>query len=38
VLNDNNYPFSVGRHLGSGAPDDTELIVIQLSAPVRPDR
>jgi glycerophosphoryl diester phosphodiesterase len=22
VLNDNNFPFSVGRHKGSGAPDD----------------
>jgi glycerophosphoryl diester phosphodiesterase len=30
VLNDNNFPFSVGRHLGSGAPDDTELVVIVL--------
>jgi glycerophosphoryl diester phosphodiesterase len=30
VLNDNNYPFSVGRHVGAGLPDDTEFIVIQL--------
>jgi glycerophosphoryl diester phosphodiesterase len=30
VLNDNNYPFSVGRHKGTGAPDDEELIVLQL--------
>lgn len=36
VLNDNNYPFSVGRHVGSGAPDDTELIVIELAAPIVP--
>ncbi len=28
IANDNNYPFSVGRHLGSGQPDDTELIVV----------
>lgn len=34
VVNDNNYPFSVGRHVGSGAPDDTELVVLQLSAPL----
>jgi len=34
VLNDNNYPFSVGRHVGTGAPDDTEFIVIELDAPV----
>ena len=36
VLNDNNYPFSVGRHLGDPAagvdpqPDDNEFIVIEL--------
>jgi glycerophosphoryl diester phosphodiesterase len=39
VLNDNNFPFSVGRHVGSGEPDDSELILIRLdkplSAPVR---
>jgi glycerophosphoryl diester phosphodiesterase len=39
VLNDNNFPFSVGRHVGSGKPDDNELILIRLekplSAPVR---
>ena len=28
VMNDNNYPFSVGRH--SGQPEDTEAIVIRL--------
>lgn len=27
---DNNYPFSVGRHRGSGAPDDSELVLIEL--------
>ena len=31
VLNDNNFPFSVGRHVGSGAPDDEELIVLRLA-------
>jgi glycerophosphoryl diester phosphodiesterase len=30
VLNDNNFPFSVGRHIGSGAPDDNEFIIINL--------
>lgn len=34
VLNDNNYPFSVGRHVGSGSPDDTEFIVIRLDEPL----
>lgn len=31
VLNDNNFPFSVGRHVGSGAPDDNEFVVLRLS-------
>jgi hypothetical protein len=30
VLNDNNYPFSVGRHVGTGQPDDNEFVVIEL--------
>jgi glycerophosphoryl diester phosphodiesterase len=30
VLNDNNFPFSVGRHTGSSAPDDDELIRLRL--------
>ncbi len=30
VLNDNNYPFSVGRHAGTRQPDDNEFILIQL--------
>lgn len=30
VLNDNNYPFSVGRHTGTGQPDDNEFILIKL--------
>lgn len=33
VLNDNNYPFSIGRHVGQGQPDDSELIVIKLPEP-----
>jgi len=30
ILNDNNYPFSIGRHLGSKLPDDTEFIQLAL--------
>jgi glycerophosphoryl diester phosphodiesterase len=35
VLNDNNYPFSIGRHVGSGRPDDSEFIIINLDQPVQ---
>lgn len=34
VLNDNNFPFSIGRHIGSGKPDDNEFIVIELDEPL----
>lgn len=34
VLNDNNYPFSVGRHVGTGEPDDNEFIIITLDTPL----
>lgn len=30
VLNDNDYPFGNGRHRGSGAPDDTEFVLLKL--------
>jgi glycerophosphoryl diester phosphodiesterase len=30
VINDNNSPFSVGCHIATGQPDDTEFIIIQL--------
>ncbi len=30
LLNDNNYPFSVGRHIEDGQPDDSKLIVIRI--------
>ena len=30
VVNDNNYPFSIGRHVGAAAPDDMEFILIRL--------
>ncbi|MBL8952534.1 MAG: esterase-like activity of phytase family protein [Myxococcaceae bacterium] len=29
VVNDNNYPYSCGRHVDAGEPDDTELVVIE---------
>jgi len=34
VLNDNNYPFSVGRHVGAGLPDDNEFILVWLDEPL----
>lgn len=34
IINDNNYPFSVGRHVGAGAPDDTEFVIIKLDRPL----
>lgn len=30
VLNDNNFPLSVGRHLSDKTPDDSELVVVSL--------
>jgi len=35
VLNDNNFPFSVGRHTGSGQPDDNEFIILKLDKPLK---
>lgn len=34
VLNDNNFPFSIGRHVGSGQPDDNEFIILELDKPL----
>ena len=34
VLNDNNFPFSIGRHVGSRLPDDNEFIIIKLAEPL----
>jgi glycerophosphoryl diester phosphodiesterase len=34
VINDNNYPFSIGRHVGAGLPDDNEFILIDLDQPL----
>ncbi len=30
VINDNNYPFSIGRHLGKQLPDDNDFIFVRL--------
>jgi glycerophosphoryl diester phosphodiesterase len=30
VMNDNNFPFSVGRHVGAKLPDDEEFIILDL--------
>jgi glycerophosphoryl diester phosphodiesterase len=37
VLNDNNYPFSIGRHVGSSQPDDNEFIIVELDQPLGSD-
>lgn len=37
VLNDNNYPFSIGRHVETGCPDDNEFVVIRLPEPLKLD-
>ncbi len=34
VVNDNNYPFSVGRHVGDTLPDDNEFIRVRLDKPL----
>lgn len=34
VLNDNNYPFGVGRHIGSQQPEDNEFIILKLPSPL----
>ncbi len=34
VLNDNNYPFSIGRHVGTDLPDDNEFILVWLNEPL----
>jgi len=30
IINDNNYPFSVGRHVGAKLSDDNEFIFVKL--------
>lgn len=34
VLNDNNFPNSIGRHVGAGRPDDNEFIIVRLPKPL----
>jgi glycerophosphoryl diester phosphodiesterase len=34
IVNDNNYPFSVGRHLGTRTTDDDDFIRITLNQPL----
>ncbi|MGA9524419.1 MAG: glycerophosphodiester phosphodiesterase family protein, partial [Myxococcaceae bacterium] len=38
VINDNNYPFSVGRFVAAGEPDESELILIELPRPLPHER
>jgi glycerophosphoryl diester phosphodiesterase len=35
VINDNNFPFSVGRHVGAVLPDDNEFIIVELPKPLK---
>jgi glycerophosphoryl diester phosphodiesterase len=37
VINDNNFPFSIGRHVGSGKPDDSEFIILKLDRSLKFD-
>jgi hypothetical protein len=30
VINDNNYPFGLGRHVESGEPDDSQFILVRV--------
>jgi glycerophosphoryl diester phosphodiesterase len=34
VMNDNNYPFDFGRHVGTRLPADNEIILVRLPAPL----
>ena len=34
IVNDNNYPFSIGRHAGSKQPDDSDFIFVKLPHPL----
>jgi len=33
IINDNNYPFGLGRHVGVGEPDDSEFILLRVRRP-----
>ena len=30
IINDNNYPFGLGRHVEAGEPDDSEFILVRI--------
>jgi glycerophosphoryl diester phosphodiesterase len=32
IVNDNNYPFSIGRHVGTQRTDDNDVIAIRLGS------
>jgi glycerophosphoryl diester phosphodiesterase len=34
IANDNNYPFSIGRHVGTQRTDDDDLVAVRLSQPL----
>jgi glycerophosphoryl diester phosphodiesterase len=34
IANDNNYPFSIGRHVGTQRTDDDDLVAIRLDQPL----
>jgi hypothetical protein len=34
ICNDNNYPFSVGRHIETGQPDDNEFLLVRWDTPL----
>ena len=33
IINDNNYPFGLGRHVEAGEPDDSEFILVRVRRP-----
>ena len=33
IINDNNYPFGLGRHVEAGEPDDNEFILLRVRRP-----
>jgi glycerophosphoryl diester phosphodiesterase len=34
IVNDNNYPFSIGRHVGTQHTDDNDVVALRLSSPL----
>ena len=37
IVNDNNYPFGLGRHADTGEPDDSEFILLRIRRSRLPD-